>query len=272
MADRNYPVRHNKVQATVVLADAVLVDNGDSTYSIADATRVAKSGDTMTGGLIISAGGVTDNSLTRGRVTFADTAGRLLDDAALLWNNITKFLSVGTTYKFVVLGDQPVNGDIPANHALMGSTLGSLAFFAATTTGGAAYKVICGYYNGSAIKSAWEINNTTGGALGHLQLMKNGGYVSIGGGTQLSKVVVYTPTLAPASVAASGDYVEQTFTVTGLATTDTITVNQPAMTATHCQMVAFRVSAADTLALTFRSVSGSHLPPQGVYRVVAIRS
>ena len=123
MADRNYPVRHNKVQATVVLADAVLIDNGDGTYSIADATRV-----------------------------------------------------------------------------------------------------------------------------------------------------VYTPTLAPAAVRANDDYVEQTFTVTGLTTGDTITVNQPAMTATHCQMVAFRVSAADTLALTFRSVSGSHLPPQGVYRVVAIRS
>ena len=96
--------------------------------------------------------------------------------------------------------------------------------------------------------------------------------LAIGGGTAISKVVVYTPTLAPASVDASGDYVEQTFTVSGLATTDTITVNQPAMTATHCQMVAFRVSAANTLALTFRSVSGSHLPPQGVYRIVAIKS
>lgn len=53
MADRNYPVRHNKVQTVVVLADAVLVDNGDGTYSIADATKVAKAGDTMTGNLVM---------------------------------------------------------------------------------------------------------------------------------------------------------------------------------------------------------------------------
>ena len=239
----------------------------------ADNLRVLKAGDTMTGGLVISAGGLTDNTLTAGRVTFAGTSGRLVDDSRLLWDNVAKYLSIGSTYKFVVLGDQPANGDLPANHALMGSTLGSLAFFAATTTGGAAYKVICGYYNGSTIKSAWEVNNTTGSALGHLQLMKNGGYVSIGGGTQLSKVVVYTPTLTPAAVDASDGYVEQTFTVTGLATTDTITVNQPAMTAPpHCQLVAFRVSAADTLALTFRTVSGSHLPPAGVYRIAAFRS
>ena len=124
---------------------------------------------------------LADSGLTSGRIPFATTDGRLLDNAKLLWDNTFNFFSVGTTYKFVTLGDQAANGDLPANHALMGSTLGSLCFFAATTTGGAAYKVICGYYNGSAIKSAWEINNTTGGTAGHLKLMTGGGYTSVGG-------------------------------------------------------------------------------------------
>lgn len=124
---------------------------------------------------------LADSVLTSGRIPFATTDGRLLDSAKLLWDNTFNFFSVGTTYKFVVLGDQPANGDLPANHALMGSTLGSLAFFAATTTGGAAYKVICAYYNGLSIKSAWEISNTTGGTAGHLKLMTGGGYTSVGG-------------------------------------------------------------------------------------------
>lgn len=154
----------------------------------ADLLRVLKAGDTMAGGLVVQAGGVTDNTLTSGRLTFAGASGRLVDDSRLLWDNTFKFLSVGATYKFVTLGDQPVNGDLPANHALMGSTLGSLCFFAATTTGGAAYKVVCGYYNGSAIKSAWEINNTTGGTAGTLQLMKGGGTVTVGGLTAGNQV------------------------------------------------------------------------------------
>ena len=238
----------------------------------ADLLRVLKSGDTMTGGLIVTAGGIADSTLTAGRVLFAGATGRHTDDSRFLWDNVAKFLSIGSTYKFVVLGDQPANGDLPANHALMGSTLGSLCFFAATTTGGAAYKVICSYYNGSTIKSAWEISNTAAGALGHLQLMKNGGYVSIGGGTQLSKVVVYTPTLAPADVSGADEYNEQYFTVTGLSTSDTVIVNPPAMGSLHSQMICARVSAANTLALTFRALSGTHSPPQGVYRIVAIRS
>ena len=88
-----------------------------------------------------------------------------------------------------------------------------------------------------------------------------------------SRIVAYTPTLAPVAVNAADGYLEQTFAVPGLTLTDTISVNQPVMNASpHCQMIAFRVSADDTLALTFHSVSGSHLPPQGVYRIVAIRS
>ena len=99
------------------------------------------------------------------------------------------------------------------------------------------------------------------------------GNMTLGGGTALTKAVVYTPSLTPTSVDAADGYVEQYFTVSGLSTSDTIAVNQPVMVAPpHCTMVAFRVSAANTLALTFRTVSGNHLPPQGVYRILAIRS
>lgn len=210
---------------------------------------------------------LVDSALTSGRVPFVTTDGRLLDDAKLIWDNVAKFLAVGQTYKFVVLGDNGANGELPANHALMGSYLGSLAFFASTTTGGAAYQVICGYFNGSSIKSAWEINNTSGGALGHLKLMRSGGYVSIGGGTQLSKIVVYTPSLTPGLVSA-GAGVEQTFAVAGLTTGDTISVNPPG-----AAIFAARVTAADTLGLTFvPPPAGSYTPPAGVYRILATRS
>lgn len=92
-------------------------------------------------------------------------------------------------------------------------------------------------------------------------------------GTTITQIKVYTPTLTPADVAAADEYNEQKFTVTGLSTSDTIVVNPPAMSdVPHSQLIAFRVSAADTLALTFRSVSGTHTPPQGVYRIVSYRS
>lgn len=86
-------------------------------------------------------------------------------------------------------------------------------------------------------------------------------------GTALSQVRVYTPTLTPAAVSA-GAPVEQTFTVTGLATTDTVTVNAPGPGIFNA-----RVSAANTLAITFMPpAAGSYTPPSGTYRIVAIRS
>lgn len=86
-------------------------------------------------------------------------------------------------------------------------------------------------------------------------------------GTTLTQAKVYTPNLTPASQGAS-TLVEQTFAVAGLSTADTVTVNAPG----PCAMSA-RVSAADTLALTFHSPSGgTYTAPAGVYRVIAVRS
>lgn len=79
----------------------------------------------------------------------------------------------------------------------------------------------------------------------------------------------YTPTLTPAQIAAAG-YSEQTFTVTGLATTDTVIVNGPAAAA-NSVLVHARVSAADTLALTWITNAATITPTSGTYRIVAIR-
>ena len=79
----------------------------------------------------------------------------------------------------------------------------------------------------------------------------------------------YTPTLTPAATAGAG-YYEQTFTVTGLTTEDTVVVNGPAAAA-NTVLVHWRVSAADTLALTWIT-SAAATPTSGTYRIVAIRS
>lgn len=86
-------------------------------------------------------------------------------------------------------------------------------------------------------------------------------------GTTITQVKVYTPTLAPALVSA-GAPVEESFTVTGLSTGDKVAVNAPGMA-----VFSARVSAANTLALTFfPPASGSYTPPAGVYNIIAHRS
>jgi len=89
------------------------------------------------------------------------------------------------------------------------------------------------------------------------------------GGTTLTQAKVYTPTLTPAATVGAG-YWEQTFTVTGLSTSDTVTVNGPAAAASTV-LVHARVSAANTLALTWIT-SGAATPATGVYRILAVRS
>lgn len=95
--------------------------------------------------------------------------------------------------------------------------------------------------------------------------------LAIGGGTALTKAVVYTPNLTPANVAANTT-AEEAFTVTGLATGDTVAVAVPGLAA-GVGLVGARVSAADTLALTFGNfTAGALAPPAGVFRVIAWRS
>jgi hypothetical protein len=63
----------------------------------------------------------------------------------------------------------------------------------------------------------------------------------------------------------------QTFTVPGLRTTDFVQVNTPPQTA-GVTLAAARVSAADTLALTFVNPTvGSVTPAAGVHTILVIR-
>lgn len=95
--------------------------------------------------------------------------------------------------------------------------------------------------------------------------------VAAGGGTPITKIVVYTPTLTPAGVAATTT-AEQTFTVSGLTTDDKVIVNGPAPTA-GTGIVNARVSATNTLAITFANVTaGALTPTSGPYKVIAFRS
>lgn len=90
-------------------------------------------------------------------------------------------------------------------------------------------------------------------------------------GTPITQVVVYSQTLTPAAVAAA-TVAEQTFTVTGLATTDKVFINGPA-DAGAVGVAGVRVSAANTLAIRFvNPTAGALTPASGAYNIVAMRS
>lgn len=91
-------------------------------------------------------------------------------------------------------------------------------------------------------------------------------------GSTVSQIRYFTPTINPANVPAASTS-EQTFTVTGLATTDTVFVNKPTLTS-GCGIIGARVSAADTLAISWVNVLGilGCDPPSEVYKVMAIRA
>lgn len=90
-------------------------------------------------------------------------------------------------------------------------------------------------------------------------------------GTPITQMRVYTPTIDPASV-ASFTTAEQTFTVAGLTTADKVIINKPTNT-TGLGIVNARVSAADTLAITFGNFTAIAIDAASeVYSVIAVRS
>lgn len=70
---------------------------------------------------------------------------------------------------------------------------------------------------------------------------------------------VLSVTLSPAAVAANTS-AEQTFTVTGLALSDAVSINKPTAQA-GLGIVGARVSAANTLAITFGNFTGLGITP-----------
>jgi len=90
-------------------------------------------------------------------------------------------------------------------------------------------------------------------------------------GTAITQIRTYSQTIDPASVAANTT-AEQTFTVTGLTTADKVFVNKPTNTA-GLGIVNVRVSAADTLAITFGNFTGLAIDAGSeTYTITAIRS
>jgi opacity protein-like surface antigen len=90
--------------------------------------------------------------------------------------------------------------------------------------------------------------------------------------TAITNIRVFAPSLTPAITSAAIQTAEQTFTVTGLATTDKVFVNGPVPTSL-CPPVTFRVSATDTLAIGFSTLTAAGCTPAaGTYNIVAVRS
>lgn len=94
--------------------------------------------------------------------------------------------------------------------------------------------------------------------------------IGIGGGTDIGKIILTTSSINVASVAANTS-VEQTFTVAGLAVGDFVSVCKPSVSAGlvvgNC-----RVSATDTLAITFGNHTASPIDPAAeTYVIFGVR-
>lgn len=81
---------------------------------------------------------------------------------------------------------------------------------------------------------------------------------------------VISATINPAALAAGPSVGEQTFTVPGLKVGDLVLVQKPTLTA-NVQIVHSRVSAADTLAITFLCITGTPDPASETYLIFWFR-
>lgn len=123
---------------------------------------------------------------------------------------------------------------------------------------------------GTALSSSINTGATLGGTTATTTLTATTS-ATIGGGTPITKAVIYTPSLTPTSVAANTT-AGQTYTVTGLTTADKVIVNPPSMTA-GTGLVAAWASGANTLSIQWSNMTAGALTPvSGTYQIVAIRS
>ena len=89
--------------------------------------------------------------------------------------------------------------------------------------------------------------------------------------TRPGDIRLFTQTITPVQV-ATVVAAEQTFTVNGLSTADSVFIS-PAPTGNATIAGSARVSASDTLAVTFSNPTAGNLTPDaGVWRILAIRS
>ncbi|MCI0349119.1 MAG: hypothetical protein L0Z53_06800 [Acidobacteriales bacterium] len=104
-----------------------------------------------------------------------------------------------------------------------------------------------------------------------LSILEDGTPAIGASGTPLTQIRVYSQSITPASVAAA-TAAEQTFTITGLATTDKVAMN-PAATGNATGVCSCRVTAANTIGITFvNPTAGALTPGAGTYTFIAFRS
>ncbi len=88
---------------------------------------------------------------------------------------------------------------------------------------------------------------------------------------QPGAIRLFSQTITPTAVTAN-ETGEQTFTVSGLQTADAVFIS-PVATGNATMAGQARVSAADTLAVTYTNPTGGSLTPAaGVMRILAVRS
>ena len=89
----------------------------------------------------------------------------------------------------------------------------------------------------------------------------------------LWKVGTFAISITPTALATGPSVAEQTFSATGigLLTTDRVLVNYPGAQTAAVAMASARVSAADTLAITFVATAGTPTPASGSYYVSVFR-
>src|SRR3974390_479942 len=89
----------------------------------------------------------------------------------------------------------------------------------------------------------------------------------------LWKVGTFAIFIKPSALSTVRSGAEQTFSATGigLLTTDRVLVNYPGAQTAAVAMASARVSAADTLAITFVATAGTPTPASGSYYVSVFR-
>lgn len=89
--------------------------------------------------------------------------------------------------------------------------------------------------------------------------------------TPPGNIALYAQTITPAASSAAIQTAEQTFTVTGLAVGDRVFLSGPVPTSL-CPPVTARVSAANTLAIGFSTLTAAACTPvSGTYYIVGVR-
>lgn len=228
--------------------------------------------------LVVSAGaGVASADLTIGATSVTTDGAYTLNGVA---GSVYAF-GAATTTGTITIGGTAQTGTITLGSSSGNGTIDIGAGAGVTTVqlgvGGGADVITIGDAdaNVSVTDAQWSISAAGAGTLASLvsPTVTAATSVTVGGsGTAITQVRVYSPSLTPAASSAAVQTAEQTFTVSGLTTADKVFVNGPAPTSL-CPAVTFRVSAADTLAIGFSTLTAAACTPAaGTYNIVAVRS